>query len=176
MRVNLSYDGSGVNDTLSFLLPRDADVSSAKLTLTAYEYDHWESGITELNIPDDVTWNQDPFPFEYQNQLFVFYRDYNSTQTDESDGDISYQTSTNGQSWSSAVELTPNGDTPDGYPGNGPTHICGDFHPVVIEFKGRMGVFWGSMSFYNLPTTGPWNGLTNGSDRDIVCRWRDGSS
>ncbi len=181
VRVNLTYDSDGYNDTLSFLLPVDADVSSASTKITAYEYDHWEPGITELNLPDYATWNQDPMPFVFQNRLWVFYRDYNSTQTSESDADISYNYTTDGVNWlQKSMELTPSPDTCVPYPSSaGLTHLAGDFHPYVVEFDGRMGVFWGSMSFYNYPNFDgvTWSGgLTNGTDRDIVARWYDPSS
>lgn len=172
VRVNMTYDVKGYNDTVSIILPKNAEVSQASVKLTAFEYDHWESGITELNIPDGRTWQQDPFLFVFQNRLWCFIRNYNSTETDESDGDISYTYTTDGSNWQSMTELTPNADTPDGYPGNGPTHLAGDFHPFVVEFDGKMGVFWGSMSFYNIDQPN-WQGITNGSDRDIVVRWYD---
>jgi hypothetical protein len=176
VRVNLTYDGDQYNDTLSFLLPKDAEVSQASMKMTAFEYDYWEPGIQEINIPDGQTWNQDPFPFVFQNRLWIFYRDYNSTQTSESDGDLTVQSTTDGTNWGQPSEISMSPDTPAGYPGTGPTHIAGDFHPFAVEFDGDMGVFWGSMSFYNLPQPNPWSGLTNGSDRDIVTRWYDPST
>ncbi len=176
VRVNLTYDGDQYNDTLSFLVPRDAAVSQASVLMTAFEYDYWEPGITELNIADGQTWQQDPFPFVFQNRLWIFMRNYNSTETDESDADITYRFTTDGINWQPMTELTPRPDTSTPYPPpqSGITHFCGDYHPYVVEFNGDMGVFWGSASFYNVQGWG--NGLTNGTDRDIVCRWYDPST
>ena len=38
VRVNLTYDEDGYNDTLSFLVPQGADVSQASLKLTAFNF------------------------------------------------------------------------------------------------------------------------------------------
>ncbi len=98
-------------------------------------------------------------------------RNYNSTETSESDADITYTYTTDGVNWQPMRELTLAPDTIVPYPGDGPDHICGDFHPYVCEFNGELGVFWGSMSFYNL--VGAYPGVTNGTDRDIVARYYD---
>ncbi len=177
LRVNLSYDEDKINDTIFFYLPKNANIDSASVKLTGFEYDYWENWIKEVNHPDTrpYSWQQDPMPFEYQNRLWVFYRTYNQSEADASDADICYNYSTDGMNWlPSPRELTPSPDTPTPYPAsNSPfdTHLFGDFHPAVTQFNSKMGVFWGSASDYN--TVG--NGLTNGTDRDIVCQWYDGS-
>ena len=177
MRVNLSYDVDKTNDTLFFYLPRGADVTSASVKLTGFEYDYWEPKLTEVNWPDSrpYSWNQDPIPFVYQNQLWVFYRTYNTTEAGQSDADLCYNTTNNGDTWlPKSIELTPSPDTPVPYPeSNDPfdSHLCGDYHPVVVQFNNEMGVFWGSASAENVYGVG----LTHGTDRDIVCQWYDGS-
>ena len=183
--VNLSHEPDKINDTVTFYLPRNAEITSAYVTLRGFEYDYWEPWLKEINFPDSNTnsWNQDPYPIVFpstgsQKRLWVFYRSYNETETDESDADLCYNYTLNGVDWLSAsVELTPSPDTPNPYPADATdpftTHLYGDYHPVAIEFNNKLGVFWGSASVYNIA---PSNGITNGTDRDIVCQWWDAST
>jgi hypothetical protein len=178
VRVNLSFDPDKENDTLFFYLPKNAQVNSGSIKMTGFEYDYWESWIKEVNRGDTQTWNMDPMPFVYNNRIYVFYRSYNSTETDESDGDIAYNWTTNGINWqSSSNELTKSPDTETDYPDGTYTHRAGDYHPQVISYKGDMGVFWSSASYYDddgdvigVPANSN-NGITHGTDRDIVVQW-----
>ena len=136
-RVNLSYDPDKENDTLFFALPINAEISSASIKMTGFEWDYWEPWIKEVNRGDTQTWNMDPYPYVYNNRLWAFYRSYNSTETDESDADIAYNWTTDGVNWQTfSRELSKSPDTESPYPDpDSYDHRAGDFHPFVIEYN-----------------------------------------
>jgi hypothetical protein len=153
----IEYKEDVDNDDLSIYLPTTAEVHSAKLNLTAIEYDHLSDALLELNREPDGAGDYEPDMIVFKDSLFAVYRSYDSLVTNGSDTDIVINSTSDGENWTGAIELSPNPDSPAPY---NDSLISADWWPTLEKFKGRLFCAWESNSTIS----------TNGLDRDIILR------
>ncbi len=144
-------------DNLMVNLPAAAEVYSAKLNFTGAVYDHWLDDIFELNREPDGAGDYEPEMIEFKNTLFTVYRSYDDMVTNGSDSDILINSTTDGVTWSGAVEITPQPDS------NAPfddSLKSADWRPTLEKFKNQLYCAWESNSSIS----------TNDLDHDIILR------
>ncbi|WP_455391771.1 sialidase family protein [[Eubacterium] cellulosolvens] len=151
------YQETGYNDGLRMYLPAGAEVSSAKVNLSAFTYDHWSEEIKELNPEPDGTGDYEPELLVFKNSLFAVFRSYNPEITNGSDSDIVVNSTSDGVNWTGMRELRP---VPDSSPPYNDPYESADWRPTLETFKNRLYCAWES----NSTTT------TTGLDRDIILR------
>jgi hypothetical protein len=153
----VAYLDGQVNDRLKLFLPASAEVSSAKINLTASEFDHLSPDVIELNPEPDGAGDYEPDMTVFKNSLFTVFRSYNSAVTNGSDSDVVINSTADGVNWSGMVELR---NVPDSNPPYDNPFESADWRPTLEKFKGKLYCAWES----NSTTT------TSGPDRDIILR------
>ncbi len=168
----MEYRPSTIDRTTGIYLPKGATIKSARLNLTAIEYDYWEPGVIQLNPADwgnNPPSDMDPHLAVWDGKLICFYRSYNWDVTNQTDGDLVLNYSTDGVNWLPAPrEISKHPDTEIPYLGG---LRCGDYHPAAVVKGNDLWVTWASQSDYtNQIGFGNFAGITDGIDRDIVIR------
>lgn len=168
----IAYQPSRIDRTTGIYLPKGADIKSARLNLTAIEYDYWEPGVIQLNPADwgnNPPSDMDPHLVVWDGKLICAFRSYNWDVTNQTDGDLVINYSTNGVDWQPApIEISKHPDTEIPYLGG---LRCGDYHPSAVVKNNELWIAWASESDYTDQIGfGNDNGITDGVDRDIVIR------
>jgi hypothetical protein len=152
----LVYDGRSEYSDLNIYLPANAEVSSAKLNLTAVEYDYWNTTVQQLNLEPDGAGDYEPELIEFKNTMYATFRTYYNGSTNGSDSDIVITSSQNGINWTAPIEIT---NSPDSLPPYNESFQSADWRPTLETFNNRLYCAWESNST-----------STSGEDHDILIR------
>jgi hypothetical protein len=157
LQKEIVYKEAEDNSDLRIYLPSTAEISSAKLNLTASAFDHWSDDLLELNPEPDGAGDYEPELILFKGSLFTVFRSYNSVVTNGSDSDIVINSTSDGVNWSGMKELR---SEPDSSPPYNNPYESADWRPTLEKFNNKLYCAWESNSTIT----------TDGQDRDIILR------